>query len=178
MRSSFLHAKSLSNVWLFVTPWTIACQTPLSMRFSRQEYWSGSLFHPPGDLSNPGIKPTSIVSPALAGGFFTTLPPGKPFHSHSYLIGKKTEALRTEAPQGNSNVGWRRTRDRFPTWVILWISCNSEHRNFEFPQQYGNFPLDIKKSKRVRGHVFCLFVCFFIILTWKRNSKLNWDTAI
>ena len=45
---------------------------PLSMRFSRQEYWSGLLFPPPGDLPNPRIKPTALRSPALAGGFFTT----------------------------------------------------------------------------------------------------------
>ena len=45
---------------------------PLSTRFSRQEYWSGLLFPPPRDLSNPGIKPASPTSPALAGGFFTT----------------------------------------------------------------------------------------------------------
>ena len=42
------------------------------MRFFRQEYWSGLSFHTPGDLLNPGIEPTSLVSPALAGGFFTT----------------------------------------------------------------------------------------------------------
>ena len=47
-------------------------QAPLSMRFSRQEYWSGLPFPPPGDLSNPGINPASLMSPALAGGFFTT----------------------------------------------------------------------------------------------------------
>ena len=145
---------------------------------SVHEILQGLLFPPPGDLSNPGIKPTSIVPRALAGGFFTTSPPGKSFQSYSYLIGKKTEALRTEASQGDSNVGWRRTRDRFPTQVILWISCKSEHQNFEFPQQYGNFTLDIKKSKRISGHVFCLFICFFIILTWRRNSELNWVTAI
>ena len=52
--------------------WTVAHQAPLSMGFSRPEYWSGLLFPPPGDLSNPGIKPTSLTSPALAGGFFTT----------------------------------------------------------------------------------------------------------
>ena len=59
----------------FATPWTIAQQTPLSMGFSRQEYWSGLPFPSPGDLSILGIKP---MSPALAGGFFTTEPPGKP----------------------------------------------------------------------------------------------------
>ena len=60
------------------TPWTVACQAPLPMEFSRQEYWSGLPFPSPGDLSNPGIKPTSFVSLALADRFFTTLPPGKP----------------------------------------------------------------------------------------------------
>ena len=59
---------------LFVTPWTVAQQAPLSMRFSRQEYWSGLPFLPLGDLPNPGIE---LESPAGAGGFFTTEPPGK-----------------------------------------------------------------------------------------------------
>ena len=58
---------------LFATLWTIAHQAPLSMGFARQEYWSGSPFPPPGDLPNPGIK---RASPALAGEFFTTEPPG------------------------------------------------------------------------------------------------------
>ena len=53
-------------------------QAPLSMEISKQEYWSGLIFSPPGDLSHTGIEPTSLVSPALAGGFFTTVPPGKP----------------------------------------------------------------------------------------------------
>ena len=59
----------------FATPWTAARQAPLSVGFSRQEYWSGLPFPSPGDLPNPGIKP---MSPALAGGFFTIEPPGKP----------------------------------------------------------------------------------------------------
>ena len=58
-----------------MTPWTIACQAPLSMVFPRPEYWSGLPFPPPGDLPNLGVEP---VSPALAGEFFTTEPPGKP----------------------------------------------------------------------------------------------------
>ena len=53
----------------FETPWTVAHQAPLSLRFPRQEYWSELPFHSPGDLPYPGIKPRS---PALAGGFFTT----------------------------------------------------------------------------------------------------------
>ena len=66
-----MHAQSLSCVRLFVTPWTVAHQAPLSVGFSSQEYWSGLPFPPPEDLPDPGIKPTSLVTPALAGGFFT-----------------------------------------------------------------------------------------------------------
>ena len=60
-------AQLLSCIWLFATPWTIACQAPLSMGFSKQGYWGGLPFPTPGDFPNPGIKPTS---PALAGGCF------------------------------------------------------------------------------------------------------------
>jgi len=59
---------------LFVTPGTAACQAPLSMEFSGQEYWSGLPFPPPGELPDPRIEP---MSPALAGEFFTTEPPGE-----------------------------------------------------------------------------------------------------
>ena len=63
--------KSFSLVRLFATPWTVAHQARLSMRFSRQEYWSGLPCPLPGDLPHPGIEPTSLRSPALAGGFLT-----------------------------------------------------------------------------------------------------------
>ena len=62
-------AQSLNRVRLFAALWTIACQDPLSMEFSKHEYWIGSLFTPSGDLPKPGVKP---LSPALAGGFFAT----------------------------------------------------------------------------------------------------------
>ena len=65
----------LSHVQLLVIPWTALHQAPLSMGFSRQEYWNRLLFPPPADLPNPGIKP---MAPTLAGGFFTIVPPGKP----------------------------------------------------------------------------------------------------
>ena len=61
-----------SRVWFFATLCSVACLAPLSMGFSRQEYWSGLPCSPPGDLPNPWIKPASLTSPALAGGFFTT----------------------------------------------------------------------------------------------------------
>ena len=61
-----------SHVQLFATLWMVACQVYLSVEFSRQEYWSGLPFHSPGDLPDAGIKSESLMSPALAGGFFTT----------------------------------------------------------------------------------------------------------
>ena len=68
-----------SRVRFFVALWTAACQVPLSMRFSRQEYWSKLSCSPPGDRPDPGITPAaSLTSPVLAGGFFTTRATGKP----------------------------------------------------------------------------------------------------
>ena len=61
-----------SHVRFFSTLWTVAHQAPLSLGFSRQVYQSGLPFPPPRDLPSPGIKPTSLMSPVLAGGFFTT----------------------------------------------------------------------------------------------------------
>ena len=61
-----------SWVQLFATPWTVACQAPLSIGFPRQEYWSGLPCPSPGDLPNPGTELLSLMSPALAGRFFTT----------------------------------------------------------------------------------------------------------
>ena len=66
-----------SHVQHFVTPWTVTLQVPLSKEYSRQEYWSGWPFPPPGDLPDPGIKPRSLASPVSAGRFFTTVSPRK-----------------------------------------------------------------------------------------------------
>ena len=73
-----LHAimlRRFSCVWLCETLWTVACQAPLSLGFSKPEYWSGLPCSPPGYIPNPGIEP---ASPVLAGGFFTTESSGKP----------------------------------------------------------------------------------------------------
>ena len=64
--------QSLNRVRLFVTPWTVTHQAPLSMGFSRQGYWSGLPFPPPGNLPDPGIEPVSPASPSLAGRLFTS----------------------------------------------------------------------------------------------------------
>ena len=70
-----MHAWSRNRVQPCNLLWTVACQVSLSMGLSRQEYWGGLPFHSPGDLPNPEIEP---MSPALASGFFITVPPGKP----------------------------------------------------------------------------------------------------
>ena len=68
-----------SCIRLFAMLWTVAGQAPLSVGFSRLEDWSGLPLPPPGNLPSPGIKAVSPMAPALAGGFFTTEPPGKPY---------------------------------------------------------------------------------------------------
>ena len=67
--------ESLSSAWLFVTPWTVACEAPLSMKFFSQEYWSGLPIPSPGDLPKPGMKPGF---PALQANSSPSEPPGRP----------------------------------------------------------------------------------------------------
>ena len=74
MRS--LKVKSLSHVWLFLTPCTVACQASPSTGFSRQEYWSGLMFPSPGNLPDPGMEPGS---PALQADSLPSEPLGKPY---------------------------------------------------------------------------------------------------
>ena len=79
----------------FTTPWTEARQAPLTMGFPSQKYWTGFPFPSPGDLPNPGIKPES---PALAGGFLTTEPPGKPKFAISILTSEIKPRLKEIKP--------------------------------------------------------------------------------
>ena len=76
----------LSHVWIFATPGTVAHQASLSMGFSQQEYWKGLPFPSPEDLLDPGIEPVSFASPALAGRFFTTMPPGSSYIQYVYMF--------------------------------------------------------------------------------------------
>ena len=88
LHSLCLHAQWLNRVWLFVTPWTVALQAPLSMEFSQQEYWSGLPFRSPGDLPDPGIE---ARSPALQVDSFPYEPPGKLHSMYSLFITTVTE---------------------------------------------------------------------------------------
>ena len=86
-----MNAKLLQLCMTVVTLWTIACQASLSMGFSRQEYWSGLPCPPPGDLHDPEIKPTSVMSPALVGEFFTT---SATTHTHKDSAGQNEPHLK------------------------------------------------------------------------------------
>ena len=79
-------AQSLSCIQLFVTLWTVARQAPLSMEFSRQEYWSRLPFPPPGDLRDPKIEPTSPVSPALQADTLLLNHQGSPKVHHFLFV--------------------------------------------------------------------------------------------
>ena len=74
---TYVCAQLLSRVWLFVTPWNVALQAPLSMRFSQQEYWSGVPFPTPGDLPDPGIKCTFLSLLHWQADSLPLVPPGK-----------------------------------------------------------------------------------------------------
>ena len=75
-----------SRVQLFVTLWTVACQAPQFMGFSRQEYWSQLPYPSPRDLSRSGIEPSSFKSPALADGFFTPKTTWEALHYYTILF--------------------------------------------------------------------------------------------
>ena len=104
---SLVRAKSLSHIRLFVTPWTVAHQAPLSMGFSRQEYCSGLPCPPPGNLPDPGMGPTTLLSLAPAGRFFTTQPP---FWSSWSSIQACEKVLITERPYKPVLTAPRQTR--------------------------------------------------------------------
>ena len=105
--------KSLSRVRLFGTPWTVAYQAPPSVGFSRQGYWSELPFLPPGDLSDPGIRPRS---PALQAEALPSEPPGTPLYSGS---GRQMEGIRSDR-QGACRT-MTEVRDIVPETVIKTI---------------------------------------------------------
>ena len=113
------------------TPWTSASQASPSIEFSRQEYWSGLTFPPPGGLPDPRIEPTSPVSPALAGGLFTTEPLGNP---HGLVVGVVNLFImvvillnvlmqETWVHTWIGKIPWRKemeTHSSILAWKILW----------------------------------------------------------
>ena len=123
----------LHHVWLCAAPWTVAHQAPLSMGFSRQGCWRGLPCPPPGDLPDPGFKPASLMSPALAGGFFTTSAPWETWHActlcnpmdYSPPGSSVCGVLQARMLQGvamPSSRGSSRPKDRTPVSCVSCIS--------------------------------------------------------
>ena len=111
---------------LFATPWTIALQAPLSMEFPRQEYWRGLPFPPPENLPDPGMEPTSLASPALAGGFFTQL--GSISVSINLLKMAPSLYLNIVLPVMTSkSMNQNSIKLGLPWWVRGWESARSGH---------------------------------------------------
>ena len=112
-----------------MTPWTVAHQAPLSMELSRQEHWSGLPFLTPGDLLDPGIKPMTLTSPALAGRFFTTAPPRKPMYRDLKLSLKiKTEITKISrvfiSSRETGNVKKKRLQKRLLECLYCSVTCS------------------------------------------------------
>ena len=103
-----MKVKLVSCVRLLATPWTAAYQAPPSMGFSRQEYWSGLPCAPPGDLPNPGIKPTSLKSPALAVGFFTPSVSLEAGINSKLLVSYEEEIWKQICLKGQHEATWKR----------------------------------------------------------------------
>ena len=113
--------QSLSHVQLFATPWTVASQVLLSREFSRQEHWSGLPFPTPGDLTDRGIKPESLSSPALAGRFFATVPPGKPIDWQRSLVGYSPWGQLIDWACMHTYLLWRNVYLSLIPFLIGWL---------------------------------------------------------
>ena len=96
-----MRTHAFNHIWLLATPWIVGHQAPLSMRFSRQEYWSRVPFPPP-DFPTQGSNPLPPVSSALAGGFLTTQPPGKPLISTYHVLKRKCFFWRISLKMGKT----------------------------------------------------------------------------
>ena len=132
-------------------------QTPLFMGFLRQEYWSGLQFSSPGDLPDPGIKP---MSPLLAGGFFTTEPPGKPLARSRCAINILWVNAKWSAPEPNTSLCQEQSPEESSTRL-----CYESQRGCHFSGSYLCF------------HP----VSFFLVLKWFSllyHHIRNWGTGI
>ena len=115
-----------SHVLLFATLSAIACQAPLSLGFSSQEYWSGLPCSPPGDFPNPGIQPAFLRSPALAGEFFTT--------SVTWEAGSRDELINRKGLVSHGTQEKSSLRDK-----VGWVGENVLVLTLE-EEAWGTFP--------------------------------------
>ena len=123
-----------------MTLWTVACQASLPMGFFKQEYWSGLPFPSPGDLPNPGIKPVSLVSPVLAGRFFTT---SAIWEAHGY-----TNIGQNKLKEKKRKNCKRRQRDQEQLYTVSknGADCDSDLKLKDLELLITKFRLKLKKS--------------------------------
>ena len=140
-----------------MAPWTVTCQAPLSIEFSRQEY----LPYPPlGDLPDPGIKPASPVFPALAGGFFTTELPGKPFYAEYVMQSTRLDETQAEIKIASRNINNLRYAD--DTTLTAEISGEDPFDEGERVERKADLKLSIQKTK---------IMAFGPITSWQIDGK-------
>ena len=151
--------QSLSHVWLFEIPWTVACQGPLSMAFPRQENWSGLPFPPPGVLPNPGIEPASPPSPALQADSLL-LSHTREAHTLSYHSLLQSLSLQTNKVTllllflnfvvTKSHKGWGVTK--FNKVEYHWL--NHGERHF-YPNNTGHFAANtVNDDTEVHAYIY------------------------
>ena len=150
---------SHSCVRLFVTLWIVACQAPMSLGFFRQEYWSGLPIPSPGALPDPGIEP---VSPALADGFFTLEPPGKPLWNTTWIYRQNKILQLVCLCQTNKSL-----------WP--WLSLHSAVGGCSPRQKPGSAP-----SHREQLHLLnsCTFLSPFISFLLCRSGQDFWEIIV
>ena len=145
----------LSHICLFVTPWTVAHQAPLSLEFSRQEYWSGFPFSSPGDFPNPEIKPGY---PALQADSFPSEPPGKPC-----VIKLRTTLSNLDITSfGRKNIIFM----SLDTYVIC-PNCD----RIKSVTTYGSIYIHIYKfitKKTTKKWQYLYFLCYFSSTRWQK----------
>ena len=158
-------SQSLQSCPLFVTPWTVASQAPLSMGFPRQEYWSGLPFPPPGDLLDPGIKPTPLMSPALAGGFFTTSATWEAHTKRASLERTHLTPVISLYARTESNIVFKST-SRSSTEKAMATQSSALAWKIPWTEEPGR--LQSMGSHRI-GHKWVTSLSLFTFMHWRRK---------
>ena len=149
-----LKVKSLSRVWLFATPGTVAHQAPPSMGFSRQEYWSGVPFPSPEDLPDPGIEPRS---PALEADALTSEPPGKQSKTYFYTVISRLPFF-SRFEKKKVKIKYIKKKKQWSIKRTYFLHIFFELRSFERPTSYGNKPWQLTKRKTTPFNDSSVFV--------------------
>ena len=158
MLSCFIH------VWIFETLWNVAHQAPLSMEFSRKEYWNGLSFPSPGDLPDPRLEPESLTSPVLAGELFTTS--AIPFQSQSWYSTSIVFSVLVWPVFIIWNASFSKSNllafhpslylDKFHSLLILSSNVGSAKCSFILPNKVSLWTL-YSFHKPLQEHLSCLF---------------------